>query len=398
MTDPAWPHLNGQTILQVIPDLSAGGAERTTIEVAEAITRAGGRAVVASEGGRMETTLGRAGGKLIRLPLTSKNPLTVWRNVARLREVIEAERVKLVHARSRAPAWSAYLAARRTGTPFITTYHGIYSGTMGPKKYYNSVMARGDFVIANSNWTASHVAALHGLAPNRIVTIPRGVDLTIFDPGRIKGEQLSELAQKWNIADDDDRLVVVLAGRLTAWKGQLLAIEAFGRLSSEEKDGIHLILVGDPQGRQSYVDRIEQAIVDNGLGGAVSIVGHCDEMPVAYRLADVVLAPSQRPEAFGRVAAEASAMARPVIVSDHGGQQETVIDGETGVRVTAGSREALAGALRTLFQMPPSARRAMGEAGRAFVRENYSIEKLQHATLDVYAARLNDPELSQQIG
>lgn len=397
MTDPAWPQLDGKTILQVIPDLDAGGAERTTIEMAEAITRAGGRAVVASVGGRLETTLGRAGGKLIRLPLATKNPLTVWQNVARLREVIEAERVKLVHARSRAPAWSAYWAAKRTETPFITTYHGAYSGTAGLKKIYNSIMARGDFVIANSQWTARHVADVHAIPEKKIITIPRGVDLNLFDPQQMNGERLSELAQRWNIQDDDDRLVVLLAGRLTAWKGHLLAVEAFGRLSMEEKDGIHLILAGDAQGRQNYVDRIEQAIVDNGLGGAVSIVGHCEDMPAAYRLADVVLAPSQRPEAFGRVAAEASAMERPVIVSDHGGQKETVIDGETGVRVTPGSMESLAGALRTMLHMPPATRQAMGQAGRAYIEEYFGIEKLQRSTLNVYLARLNNADSTASI-
>lgn len=389
MTDPAWPQLDGKTILQVIPDLSAGGAERTTIEMADAITRAGGRAVVASAGGRLESALGRAGGTLIRLPLATKNPITMWQNVARLHEVIEAERVKLVHVRSRAPGWSAYRAALETETPFLTTYHGAYSGTRGLKRYYNSIMAKGDFVIANSQWTADHVRTVHGIDAKKIITIPRGVDFSVFDPESLKGERLSELAQRWNISDDDDRLLVVLAGRLTAWKGQLLAVEAFGRLSMEEKDGIHLILAGDAQGRQNYVDKIEQTIVDNGLGGAVSIVGHCDDMPAAYRLADVVLAPSQRPEAFGRVAAEASAMERPVIVSDHGGQRETVIDGETGVRVTPGNVESLAAALRTLYHMPASAREAMGQAGRAYVEEHYSIEKLQRATLNVYLTRLN---------
>lgn len=397
MTDPAWPQLDGKTILQIIPDLDAGGAERTTIEMADAITRAGGRAVVASVGGRLETALGRAGGKLIRLPLATKNPLTLWQNVSRLREVIEAERVKLVHARSRAPAWSAYWASKQTGTPFITTYHGAYSGTSGLKRTYNSIMARGDFVIANSQWTAQHVAEVHAIPEKKIITIPRGVDLNLFDPGQLKGERLSELAQRWNIQDEDDRLVVLLAGRLTAWKGHMLAVEAFGRLAMDEKDGIHLILAGDPQGRQNYVDRIEQAIVDNGLGGAVSIVGHCEDMPAAYRLADVVLAPSQRPEAFGRVAAEASAMERPVIVSDHGGQRETVIDGETGIRVTPGSIESLAGALRTMLHMPSVTRQAMGQAGRAFVEEHFGIEKLQRATLNVYLARLSNAEATASI-
>lgn len=388
MSESAWPDLSGKTILQVIPDLAAGGAERTTVEMAEAITGAGGRALVASEGGRLEATLKDAGGELVRLNAASKNPLTIRKNTRLLEALIDEEKISLIHARSRAPGWSAYVAAQRTETPLVTTYHGAYSGRSGLKKRYNSVMARGDLVIANSEWTASHVMEIHETPRDKIVTIPRGVDLEAFDPANVSPSRIEAVRTAWEIAPGDTRLCLVLPGRLTSWKGQSLAIDAFGTLDAGERAGLHLILPGDAQGRDKYVTELEDKIIAHQLGGTVSIVGHTSDMPAAYAAADIVLAPSTRPEAFGRVAAEASAMAKPVIVADHGGQRETVIEGQTGTRAEPGSVPALTACIRTLMSLRPEARAAMGKAGQAHVRENYSKKQLQTATLNVYARLL----------
>ncbi len=389
MTNRDWPDLSGKTILQVIPDLAAGGAERTTVEIAEAVTGAGGRALVISEGGRLEPALARAGGELIVMKVASKNPVNIRANTKKIADLVEAESINLIHARSRAPGWSAYIAAQRTETPFVTTYHGAYSGLDGLKRRYNSVMAKGDLVIANSDWTTAHVIAVHEVAPEKIVTIPRGVDFKAFDPAAVSPDRQHELQNAWNIADDDHRLILLLPGRLTSWKGQKLAIEAFGRLSGEERVKLHLVLAGDAQGRNKYVTELEDTIIAHGLGGTVSIVGHCGDMPAAYALADIIVAPSTRPEAFGRVAAEASAMAKPVIVADHGGQRETVVEGQTGTRAEPGSVTALAACIRTLTTLRPEARQAMGEAGQTYVRERFSKQQLQTATLGVYARLLN---------
>lgn len=391
MTDPDWPNFSGKTILQVIPDLAAGGAERTTVEMAEAIVAAGGKALVVSQGGRLEHALHHAGGQLIKMNVASKNPLVMRANSAKIAALIMAEAVDLVHARSRAPGWSAYAAARRTETPFVTTYHGAYSGETGLKRRYNSVMAKGELVIANSNWTAAHVRNVHGLDPAKIVTIPRGVDFAAFDPEAVSPERIHDLQSAWNIEDGDQRLLLVLPGRLTGWKGQKLAIEALGRLSIDERVRLHLILAGDDQGRNKYMTELEDAVLAHKLGGSVSIVGHCADMPAAYALADIILAPSTRPEAFGRVAAEASAMGKPVIVADHGGQRETVIEGQTGTRVEPGSTLALAAAIRTLTSLSEDARNSMGKAGQTYVRDNFSKQQLQNATLHVYARVLNMP-------
>lgn len=388
MSESAWPDLSGKTILQVIPDLAAGGAERTTVEMAEAITGAGGRALVASEGGRLEESLEAAGGELIRLNAASKNPLTIRNNTKLIEALVAEEHIDLIHARSRAPAWSAYVAAQRTETAFVTTYHGAYSGHSGLKKRYNSVMARGDLVIANSEWTAAHVMEIHETPQEKIVTIPRGVDLNAYDPANVQPARVEALRQAWDIAPDDARVRLVLPGRLTSWKGQGLAIDALGALDTAERSAVHLILPGDAQGRDKYVTELEDKIIAHQLGGTVSIVGHTADMPAAYALADIVLAPSTRPEAFGRVAAEASAMAKPVIVADHGGQRETVIEGQTGTRAEPGSIPALTACIRTLVGLHPDARAAMGTAGQAHVRENYSKKQLQTATLNVYARLL----------
>jgi glycosyltransferase involved in cell wall biosynthesis len=377
------PELNGRTILQVAPELSAGGVERTVLEVTEAIVEAGGRALLASKGGRLEAEFARLGGQLFRMDAKSRNPLILKVNEGKLRQIIREEKVDLVHARSRAPAWSAWAAAKGEGVRFVTTYHGAYSGTSGLKRAYNSVMARGDLVIANSEWIAAHIAEVHGTDPARIVTIPRGVDLDAFDPAAVAPARAEALRKAWGL-EGDTRLVLLLPGRLTSWKGQGLALEALGLLSPEERAGLVLILAGDAQGRDNYVSDLEHQITRLDLAGQARIVSHVTDMPAAYLAADLVLAPSTRPEAFGRVAAEASAMARPVIVADHGGARETVIEYETGTRTEPGSAPALAGALRAMLSVGPASRASMGRQGRDHIIRHFSKRGLQAATLSVY--------------
>jgi len=377
------PDLTGKTILQVAPELSAGGVERTVLEVTEAIVEAGGRALLASRGGRLEDEFEKLGGELFRMDAKSKNPVVLKLNEGKLKRIIRSEGVNLVHARSRAPAWSAYAAAKATGVPFVTTYHGAYSGKEGLKRKYNSVMAKGDLVIANSQWIAAHVQQVHDIPPDRIVTIPRGVDLAAFDPAAVPEARIDAVRTRWGLKDDK-RLTLFLPGRLTEWKGQLLAIQALGLLAPEEREGLVLVLAGDAQGRDAYEGRIYDTIRQLQLDGKVLVVGHETDMPAAYLASDIVMAPSTRPEAFGRTAAEASAMARPVIVSDHGGGRETVLDGETGARFQPGDAAALAGAIRALLAVGKTARAGMGKAGQAHVRSHFSKRGLQMATLDVY--------------
>lgn len=387
--DYSFPDLTEKTILQVIPDLAAGGAERTTVEMAEAIVQAGGRALVVSRGGRLEENLEAAGGELVRMNVKSKNPIIIRWNAGKLAELIQKEKVDLIHARSRAPAWSASMAAHRTAIPFVTTYHGAYGGASKLKTRYNAIMASGERVIANSDWIAEHVRSVHKIAPERLVTIPRGVDLDIFDPQKVAQDRVAAIRATWGLAETSST-ILLLPGRLTSWKGQMTAIKATARLTREEQAATQLVLAGDPQGRDGYLRALEDAILEHKLGGCVKLAEHCTDMPAAYLACDIALMPSTRPEAFGRVAAEAAAMERPVIASDHGGARETVLDGRTGVLVQPDNPAELAGAIRTLRDIRREARNAMGEAGARHVRERFSKRGLQIATLKVYSDLLRE--------
>lgn len=369
---------DGPTILQVLPALEAGGVERGTVQIAGGIVKAGGRALVASAGGTMEHEVERAGGKHVTLPLASKNPARIWANAGRLAELIAAEGVDLVHARSRAPAWSAWLAARRTGKPFVTTFHSPY-GHNWVKHSYNAIMARGDAVIAISEYLAEHVTRTYKVGDNRLVTIPRGIDLDIFNPAAVSASRMIQLARAWRLPED--RPVVMLPGRLTRWKGQGLLLDAIAALGRRD---IACVLVGADQGREAYREELEEKIASAGLGEIVRLVGHCRDMAAAYMLADVVVSASTDPEGFGRVAVEAQAMGRPVIASDHGGSRETVHHGATGWLVKPGDLQALTSALHGALALSPEARSAMAERARRNVQENYSVQQMCARTLAVY--------------
>ena len=304
------------TILQIIPDLDTGGAERTTVEIAEAIVAAGGRAIVLSEGGRMEGDLAAAGGEFVRFAAATKNPAKLLANAAAIARLIEREGVDLVHARSRAPAWSALAAARRTGRRFVTTYHGAYNESGAAKKLYNSVMARGDLVIANSNFTADLVRARYATPAERIRVIHRGVDGAIFDPGRIAPERVAALRAAWGVRDGER--VVLQAARLTSWKGQGVLIEAARLLRDAPGDpgrDTVIVLAGDAQGREDYARGLAQQIEAAGLQQTVRLVGHVSDIPAAFAASYLGVVASTEPEAFGRAAAESQIMRCPVIAT-----------------------------------------------------------------------------------
>jgi glycosyltransferase involved in cell wall biosynthesis len=372
------------TVLQIVPELATGGAERTTIEVAQAVVQAGGRALVWSAGGRLLPELLAVGATHIEGPAASKNPWTVFvSNPARLSRIIKRERVDVVHARSRAPAWSALIAARRTKTAFVTTYHGIYNAKSAIKNGYNSVMVQGDKIIANSNYTKAHLIAQHGTDPNKVVVIYRGVDIDAFDPMAVSPERSAALAAKWHLATPRTRLRIILPARLTDWKGQRILIDALAQLKADGLD-FEAILVGDSQGRDVYVGSLRSQIAQSGLTGHVFLVGHCSDMPAAFSLCDIAVTPSTEPEAFGRTAAEAQAMRLPIIASDLGGARETVDPGVTGYLSAAGDVSALAGYLKTLLTLSHDARAAMGAAGYARIRALFTTQSLQKQTLALY--------------
>jgi glycosyltransferase involved in cell wall biosynthesis len=367
------------TILQILPALDSGGVERGTIEIVEALTAKGWTALVASQGGRMVPAVERAGGRHIALPLRTKLPWAIWLNAARLAEVIRREGVDLVHARSRAPAWSAWLACRRTGVPFVTTYHGAYSDEGWGKRRYNSIMARGVRVIAASGFIADLVRSQHGVGDDRLRLIPRGIDPAIFDPGIVAGHRVAHLARDWAIPEG--ATVILLPARISRWKGQSVLIAALGLL---QRADLLVIFVGSDQGRHAYVRSLLDEAATARVTAQIKFAGHCADMPVALMLADVVVSASTEPEAFGRAVIEAQAMERVVIAADHGGAAETVEHGETGLLVPPGDAAALAAAIASVLALPEADRRALGARARASVMAHYTVAAMQQATLAVY--------------
>jgi glycosyltransferase involved in cell wall biosynthesis len=369
-------------ILQVLPSLVTGGVERGTVEIAKAIVEAEAVALVASAGGPMVHQIERDGGTHIPMRLTTKSPLGIWRNARALEAVIRERKVSLVHARSRAPAWSAWLACRRTGVPFVTTYHGTYDESLPLKRHYNSVMARGRIVIAASRFIADLLTTRHHVDGSRIRIIPRGVDLSVFDPATVSGSRIAKLAAHWRVPDQ--MRIVTLPGRLTAWKGHSVLLEAMARLNRPD---VMCVFVGSAQGRQGYVDDLQHVATRLGISDRLRLVGQCDDMPAALCLSDVVVHASTKPEAFGRVVIEAQAMGRPVIASDLGGPVETVRHSETGWRVPPDSPEALAAAIALALDLDPEARLSLGQRARASVP---TVRAMQDATLDVYGTVLTE--------
>jgi glycosyltransferase involved in cell wall biosynthesis len=377
------------SILQVVPRLDTGGSELATIEIAEALTRASASALVATEGGRMATAVTEAGGAIIALPMASKNPFTILANVRRLARLIEQRGVDLVHARSRAPAWSALIAARRTGRPFVTTFHGAY-GSPGPfKNVYNSVMARGDRVIANSLYTARLIADRHRVPPERIRVIYRGIDPSKFDPLSIRSEQVARLGEQWGV--QAGHKIVLQAARLTGLKGHRQTIEAAAALARQGLlDDAVVIFAGDAPGKDAYRQELIELIAGYGLGDKVRLVGHCHEMPAAFLAAHVAIMPSLVPETFGRASIEAQAMGCPVIVSDIGALPETVISPQqdkarfTGWLVPPNDAAALADRLRAALGLSPGERAAMSARASARARAEFALSQMQRKTLAVY--------------
>jgi glycosyltransferase involved in cell wall biosynthesis len=366
-------------VLQVVPSLISGGAERGCVDVAIAIRQAGATSLVASEGGPMAHELERSGVTHLQLPLASKNPFTIRRNGARIADIIKQYGVDIVHARSRAPAWSAAAAARQTGAHFITTFHAAYSFSGEWKRRYNSVMATGERVIAISEFIAEHIRDNYEVDPGRIRVIQRGIDMKKFDPARVSHARIAALFRNWSAPPDLP--IVMLPGRLTRIKGHSVLIEA---LATRGKRDLFCVLVGSWDGKESYHRELKELIERRGLGDMVKIVGNCSDMPTAYRVANVVVSPSLVPEGFGRVPVEAQAMGRFVVASNVGGTRETVLDGETGRLVPPGDVNALAAALDEALHRARAERHAAVQRAIAHVAENFSKERMCAQTLDVY--------------
>lgn len=372
-------------IMQIIPELGPGGAEQGCIDIAAELVRAGSRSIVVSHGGSRIHELGRVGAFHIDLPVHSKNPLTIWRNIGRLKKLIKEHDVDIVHVRSRAPAWSAWKACSGTKARYMTTCHAPYNINGKIKRFYNSAIAKGERIIAISNHVANYLINNYQVDQRNIRLIHRGIALEKFHPNNVTPAQIIKVTSEWRLPDGAS--IIMLPGRITRWKGHHVLIEAMAKLNRED---LFCVIIGSDQGRKEYREELEQAIEENNLGGQIRIIDHCSEMPAAYMLATVVVSTSTDPEGFGRIPIEAQAMGRPIIATDHGGAQETIIRGKTGWLIPPNNSDALCDAIKEVLSLDTSQRSILATNAMANVAHNFTKEKMADETLNVYAELLQE--------
>lgn len=376
---------NDITVLQILPELVNGGVERGTVEIAQAIVAKGWKALVVSAGGPLVNKVLHARAEHIQLNVKSKNPFVILGNARQLIHIIKKKKVSLVHARSRAPAWSAWIAARYCGVPFVTTFHGVYGSKNWLKRCYNKVMTRGDTVIAVSNSMAEHVMNTYKFDHSKLTIIPRGVDMSLFSEEAVRAPKVIELTQQWRLPDDCGP-VILMPARLTRGKGHHVLLDALKQMPHRN---FMAVLLGDDGQNSPYYKELEAKIAEYNLGGNVRFASSTRDMAEAYHLASVVVCPTIQPEAFGRVPIEAMAMGCAVIASDHGGAQETVQNGDTGYLVPSGDVEQLAGAIGHCLSMDEETRSILIDNGRWWAGEHFSLTQMQEKTMAVYDALIH---------
>ncbi|MCD6036029.1 MAG: cotSA [Rickettsiales bacterium] len=387
------PSPDAPVLLQLLPALRSGGVERGTIDIANAAAKAGFISLVASEGGGMESRL-TAGAEHIHLPLDTKNWFQLKKNAQAIEQIIRERGVNIVHARSRGPAWSAYWATRNTGTPFVTTFHGVYGLDLPFKRLYNSVMTRGDRVIAVSQFVADHIRDNYGLTATelqKVKVIHRGVDLDIFNREAMTTERILGKLASLNIPDDLP--IIMLPGRITEWKGHVLLLKALNELPHRN---FYCLMVGDDKRDGAYRRKLTRLINQYHFRNNVRVVGNIPDIASAYMLSDVVVSASTKPEAFGRVMAEAQAMGRMVVATNHGGSRETIISGKTGWLVEPNNPKALADAINEAINLTKDERAEKADAAIEQVRAHFSLEKMCSQTLEVYHDVLREAPVRSQ--
>ena len=375
--------IRAPVIMQVLPELNSGGVEQGVVDINAAIAKAGGHSIVVSAGGKRVHEITRAGGVHITLPVDSKNPLVIAANIGRLRKIIRDYNVDIVHACSRAPAWSAWRAVQGTSAKYVTSCHAAHKITGVLKKLYNSSIAKGDLVIAVSHFLADYLEENYEAEPERLRVIHRGLAIEKFHPNSVTPDRLIKITQAWRIPDGAS--VIMLPGRLSRIKGHMFLIDALQKL--QQKD-IFCVFVGSTLGNEHYAKELESYVESKGMEGHIRIVNNCEDMPAAYMLATVVVAPSLVPEGFGRIAVEAQAMGRPFITTDHGGSRETVLRNETGWLVAPGDVVELAGALHEALSLDNRQRAMLATRAMSHVAQHFTNEQMCASTLDVYAELL----------
>ena len=378
-------------VLQVIPRLGYGGAETGCYDLAHYLYEQKCKSYIVTSGGELLEYIDKKKVKLIKLPVHTKNPILIIINSIILAVLILFLNISIVHARSRAPAWSCYIATKLTARKFVTTFHGTYNFKSSIKKFYNSVMVKSDLLIAGSNFIFSHISENYKRFLNskkKFLVIFRGINTEYFDADTIKLKNVEKLKNSWKI--EENKKIILLPGRLTAWKGQEMFIEAINlfQLKNPELDYVAVIL-GNDQGRTVYRKKLERLVQQFNLTQKIKFVDNCRDMPLAYHISDVIVSSSIEPEAFGRVSVEAQAMKKPIIASNIGGSKETVIDNKTGLLFESGNPKSLCDKLDEIIKLDSLTLDLMGREGRKNVINRFNIDKMCLNTYSEYKKLIN---------
>ncbi len=378
-------------VLQVIPKLGYGGAETGCYDIAHYLAENNCKSFIVTSGGELLKFINKKKVKVIRLPVNSKNPILILINAIILVGIILFFNISIVHARSRAPAWSCLLATKLTGRKFVTTFHGTYNFIGSIKKIYNSVMVRSDLIIAGSNFIFSHIKDHYSkyLDPKKkFLVIFRGINVDYFDPTTKLESEEKKLLQKWEI--NKEKKIILVPGRLTSWKGHEMLIEAINLVNVElGYEAFHVIILGSDQGRNLYKKKLIRLTEQYRLTNQIKFIDHCKDMALAYKVSDIVISPSIEPEAFGRVAVEAQSMEKLIIASNIGGSNETIIDEKSGFLFESGSPNSLSKKILKVITMDETSLKLLGQQGRKNVIKKFNVEKMCFSTYSEYKRLLN---------
>ena len=379
-------------VLQVIPRLGYGGSETGCYDLAHYLVENDCSSYIVTSGGKLLRYVNKKKVKVIRLPVHSKNPILMFFNSLILIFIILFFNISIVHARSRAPAWSCLLATKVTRRKFVTTFHGTYNFNGFMKKFYNSVMLRSDLIIAGSNFIFSHINENYSKylinLKKKFLVIFRGINTDYFNSNIIKQSEENKLISFWNI--DKNKKLILLPGRLTSWKGQEMFIEAINLVNKEiDPETFNVIILGSDQGRKIYKQKLLRLVEQHRLANQVKFIDNCKNMPVAYKISDLIVSSSIEPEAFGRVSVEAQSMEKPIIASNIGGSKETIINDKTGFLFEAGKPASLSKKIIEVLQLDETTLKFLGNEGRKNVIKKFNIEKMCFSTYLEYKKLIN---------
>jgi len=378
-------------VLQVIPKLGYGGAETGCYDLAHYLPENNCKSFIVTSGGELLKYVDKKKVKLIRLPVHSKNPLLMILNSVILVCIILIFNISIVHARSRAPAWSCFLATKITGRKFVTTFHGTYNFKGKFKKFYNSVMLRSNLIIAGSNFIFSHIKENYSEfidIKKKLLVIFRGINVDYFDPSTKLENEEKKLLQKWDIKDN--KKIILLPGRLTGWKGHELFLESINLVNIKlGYEAFNVVILGNDQGRNLYKKKLIGLTEKYRMTNQVKFIDHCDDMALAYKISDIIVSASIEPEAFGRVAVEAQSMQKLIIASNIGGSNETIDDKKTGLLFKSGDAKSLCDKIIQGFTMDESSLKIMGNEGRKNIMKKFNVEKMCFSTYSEYKKLFN---------